>query len=123
MTFEGVADVSLTGSRLSALGGNAVFISNEARDVEITANTIVDVGDSGVAVMGDLLRSTGLGARQFPYNVSVRNNTIREIGRFGKQVSGLFISTAGFVTASDNVISGSPSRCATKAAPFSQFCV
>jgi hypothetical protein len=33
VTFEGVADVSLKASMLSALGGNAVFISNDAKNV------------------------------------------------------------------------------------------
>ena len=55
---------------------------------EISGNNISDIGDSGVAIMGSMLRSTGLGARQFPLNVSVSANTIRDIGRFGKQVTG-----------------------------------
>ena len=107
--MEGVADVSLTASALTALGGNAVVISRDAKRVEIAENVVTDVGDSGVVVLGDMLRSTGLGARHYPLNISVSGNNITEIGRFGKQVSGLFISTAGFVTASDNRISGSPS--------------
>lgn len=109
VTFEGVSDVSLSDSVLVTLGGNAVFISGDSKNVVVSGNDISDVGDSGIAVLGSMLRSTGLGARHFPLNVSIRHNTIREIGRFGKQVAGLFISTAGFVTASDNTISGSPS--------------
>eukprot|EP01043_Picozoa_sp_COSAG02_P024333 COSAG02_NODE_1327_length_13220_cov_11.602241_7_plen_476_part_00 len=109
VTFEGVDDVSVSDSHLTALGGNAVFVSNDAKNVAINGNEILDVGDSGVAILGDMLRSTGLGARQYPLNVSVRGNTITEIGRFGKQVTGVFVSTAGFVTVSDNVISSSPS--------------
>ena len=88
VTFEGVADVSLTDSTLSALGGNGILISNDAKNVELSNNTISDIGDSGVVVLGSMLRSTGLGARHFPFNVSITGNTIQEIGRFGKQVTG-----------------------------------
>ena len=52
VTFEGVADVSLTDSTLSALGGNGILISNDAKNVELSNNTISDIGDSGVVVLG-----------------------------------------------------------------------
>ena len=67
------------------------------------------VGDSGVAVSGSLVRSSGLGNLNFPNVVDVSNNTIFDIGIFGKQVSAVFISASGNVTVSDNRISGSPS--------------
>ena len=67
------------------------------------------VTTQGVAVVGTLVRSNGLAGLNFPLRVSVARNTIREIGVYGKQVTGVYVSVAGFVDVTDNVIGGSPS--------------
>lgn len=107
--IEGAQDLSVRGCTVAKTGGNAVFISHANQDISIEENTISEVGDSGIAVVGTLVRSNGLAGRNFPLRVSVARNTIRQIGVYGKQVTGVYISVAGFVDVLDNVISGSPS--------------
>jgi len=108
--FEAVSNVTFSDGHVHGVGSNAVFVSHAAREVSICGNRLgPDVGESGVAVMGSLVRSTGLGGLNFPLRVNISGNRISEIGSFGKQVSGIFVSIAGFVTMSDNVIHGSPS--------------
>ena len=100
----------MRGCRVSRTGGNALFVSHAARDVALEDNEVgPGIGDSAVAVVGSLVRSSGLGGRNFPLRVSVARNHIHDIGVYGKQVSGVYISVAGFVNVSDNTIHGSPS--------------
>lgn len=108
--IEGARDVSVRGCTITETGGNAVFISHAGEDIAVEDNAIgPGIGDSGVAVVGSLVRSNGLAGRNFPLRVSVARNTISEVGVYGKQVTGVYVSTAGFVGVLDNVISGSPS--------------
>ena len=102
--------VSVRGCRVSRTGGNALFVSHAARDVALEDNEVgPGIGDSAVAVVGSLVRSSGLGGRNFPLRVSIARNHIHDIGVYGKQVSGVYISVAGFVNVSDNTIHGAPS--------------
>eukprot|EP00937_MAST-01D_sp_MAST-1D-sp2_P000443 g443.t1 len=108
--LEGVRDVSVARCTLRAVGGNALFVSHAAQDVAITENEIGgDIGDSGVAIVGSLTRSTGLGALNYPRRVNVTRNRIHGMGVYGKQVTGVYVAVAGAVSVTDNTIHGSPS--------------
>eukprot|EP00935_MAST-01C_sp_MAST-1C-sp1_P002386 g2386.t1 len=107
--LEGLAHSSISFCTISMIGSNGVFVSNAAQNISIVGNEIAQVGESAVAIMGDLHRSTGLSALNYPLHINVSSNYMHDIGIYGKQTTGVFISTAGFVTVQDNVIHTSPS--------------
>jgi hypothetical protein len=128
ITFEGVADVSLSDSNLVALGGNAVFVSNDAKNVDISGNNISDVGDSGVAILGSMLRSTGLGARHFPLNVVSDSHILSSCAVVwlplccgthieNDTVSSFFLRASGTILFKGLGVSGSRSRACSSAPP------
>lgn len=96
------------------LGGNALMISEYARDTTITDSEFSWIGDSGISQMGsvkydrsgnrspesnDLMDATD---GMHPEGTRVQGCVFREIGVYGKQVSG-FASALGYNT----VINGS----------------
>ena len=121
--LEGTKNVRIHDCELSNLGGNAVFISDYNRDVEITGNHIHDCGASGISFVGspEAVRSPsfqydefvplsemdtvkGPKTNKYPSNSLVDDNLIYRIGRVEKQTAGVQIAMAMDITVSRNSI-------------------
>jgi hypothetical protein len=97
--MEGAEDCSITQCTFKDVGGNAIFVSNYNRRLEVCNNLITQVGDSAICVVGTKNASIGSN-HKYPANIDIANNTIHDIGIFGKQTAGVFISISR-----DNIIS------------------
>jgi len=97
--FEGTEDCSVENCFFDSVGGNAVFINNYNKRVKVFNNTITEAGESGVCIVGS--KHLTLGSNHaYPAECIVSNNSIHDIGQFGKQTAGVFISVS-----ENNVIS------------------
>lgn len=50
--FEGTENCSVEKCFLDAVGGNAIFVNNYNRNINISGNTITEAGDSGICLVG-----------------------------------------------------------------------
>ena len=95
------------------VGGNGVTVSKYARDIVISNNEIVRIGDSGILVVGDLKYETATpwdhsvdGA--YPLNTTVSGNLIHELGLFTKQTAGFFQALAANTSVIGNIVLNGP---------------
>lgn len=107
--FEAVSDVLISDCTVRNTGGNGVFLSNAAVNVTVQHCAVGHTGDSAIAVVGDMARSTGLSGRNYPENITIHSNAIHDLGVYGKQVSGVFVAVAASVNVSNNVFTSGPS--------------
>jgi hypothetical protein len=105
--FDGAEDCSVENCFFDATGGNAVFINNYNRCIHITGNTITKSGDSGICIVGSKHLTIGSN-HKYPAEIEVSNNLIHDIGVFGKQTAGVFISVSKDNTISHNHIYNLP---------------
>jgi hypothetical protein len=120
---EGAEDCTLSDCTFTGLGGNAVFLSHYNRRVTVSDSVFSDIGDSAVAIVGsdDAVRSlkvhrkrhvplteidTAIGPRtqDYPGDCRVHNNLMYDLGIFGKQVAGVYLSACQGITVSHNTI-------------------
>lgn len=123
--IEGASYCSIKNCFFDAVGGNAVFIDNYAEYINITGNIITECGESAVCLVGKShLNFNGsykcefCGAehpwawdelsKEIPSNCVIDNNLIHDIGVFGKQVAGVFLSIAKSNIISHNHIYNTP---------------
>ena len=125
--FDGAEDCTVNDCFFDAVGGNGVFISNYARRVNVIECHFGQIGESAVCLVGndDAVRNLGMhkvryashdgidttpGPRSlnYPANCRIYNNLIHEIGLFGKQTAGVYISAAEKITISHNTIYHAP---------------
>ncbi|REG81849.1 right-handed parallel beta-helix repeat-containing protein [Algoriphagus antarcticus] len=111
--MDGTENCTIENSVFSALGGNAIFISNYNRNVSIKDNLIEDIGASAISLVGDpdAVRSAtfnyyefveeedidtipGPKSLNYPSNSLIAGNLIRNIGQIEKQVAGVQIQMA-----------------------------
>lgn len=121
--LEGAEDCTIADCTFAGLGGNAVFLSNYNRRVTVSDSLFRDIGDSAVAVVGsdDAVRSlevhkkrhvaltdidtaTGPKTPDHPADCTVHNNLMCDLGVFGKQVAGVYLSACRGITVSHNTI-------------------
>jgi len=121
--LEGAQDCTITDCTFTGLGGNAVFLSNYNRRVTVSDSLFSDIGDSAVAIVGsdDAVRSlevhktrhvplteidTAIGPKtpDYPSGCTVHNNLMYDLGVFGKQVAGVYLSACRSITVSHNTI-------------------
>ena len=121
--FEGTEDCAIKDCTLSDLGGNAVFFNLYNKNSSVEGCHIYDVGASGVCFVGDISTARaenynigegpaldtmdftrGPANNRYPQNCTVDNNLIHNIGTVEKQVAGVHISLAAYVTVSRNSI-------------------
>ena len=121
--IEGVENVSVTHCEFVNLGGNAIFVSNYNRNVQIMNNHIHDCAGSGICFVGspDAVRSPSFQYDEFvplaqidtvkgpknntyPAKSLVDNNLIHRTGRLEKQTAGVEIAMAMDITVSNNSI-------------------
>lgn len=121
--LEGARDCTISDCTFTGLGGNAVFLSNYNRRVTVSDSLFYDVGDSAVAIVGsdEAVRSlevhkkrhvplteidTAIGPKtaDYPGHCTVHNNLMYDLGVFGKQVAGVYLSACRSITVSHNTI-------------------
>ncbi|MCC2684506.1 MAG: peptide-binding protein [Paenibacillaceae bacterium] len=113
---EGAEDCRIASSFFDAPGGNALFISRYNVRIAVEDCLFTEAGESAIAIVGKSrlnkqksytcpycgnVHPWGFDPpnEHFPRECTIRNNLIHDIGIYGKQTAGLFLS----VTA-DNVI-------------------
>ncbi|MEC3908505.1 right-handed parallel beta-helix repeat-containing protein [Tamlana sp. 2201CG12-4] len=125
--IDGVEHVSVKHSNFEDLGGNAVFVNDYARKVEISHNRITRIGASAICFVGDTtaVRSPVFGYSEYvtyedmdkvigpknnlyPANCIAHDNLIFDFGQIEKQTAGVQIDMAMSITASHNSIYKAP---------------
>ena len=121
--LEGARDCTISDCTFTRLGGNAVFLSNYNRRVTVSDSLFHDIGDSAVAIVGsdNAVRSlkvhkkrhvplteidteVGPKTQDYPGDCKVHNNLMYDLGVFGKQVAGVYLSACQKITVSHNTI-------------------
>jgi len=125
IVIEGAEECSIESCFFDAVGGNAVFINNYARSIEVIRNVFTECGESAVCLVGKSHLNFDktydcqfCGAthpwgwdkpcEEIPSSCIVHNNLIHDIGVFGKQVAGVFLSLSKENTISHNHIYNTP---------------
>ena len=117
--MEGVEDCTLDDCFFDAPGGNAVFVSNYARRVEITGCKITEAGGNGICFVGSpkavrsprfeyhqtftfdqIDKEPGPKSPDYPANCRVHDCLIHSIGRVHKQSAAVQISMSEEITVS-----------------------
>jgi hypothetical protein len=130
--IEGAEDAAIEDCDFDHVGGNAVFLSNYNRRVAVRGCRFYHTGESAVALVGspaavrnyqtwddqDLLGrkwisdpakidpTPGPRTPDYPADCVVENSVMAEIGDFGKQVAGVFISMSHRITVRHCTIHG-----------------
>ncbi|MRI02235.1 PDZ domain-containing protein [Kriegella sp. EG-1] len=121
--IEGSEQVKINNCEFANLGGNAIFVSNYNRNINIEGNHIYNCGASGISFVGnpEAVRSPSFQYHEFvefskldtikgplnndyPSKSVVDNNLIYRIGRLEKQTAGVEISMAMDITVRNNSI-------------------
>jgi len=122
--FEGAEDCSVSNCRFIGLGGNGVLLSNYNRRVTVSDSLFTDLGDSAVLAVGsneavreyrvhrtfhvplDQLTDLAPGPKtpDYPGECRIHNNLMHDLGVFGKQVAGVYLSAAQDIHVSHNTI-------------------
>lgn len=121
--MEGVENCKVLSCGFFNLGGHAVFVSNYARNVEVSSCHISHTGGSGICFVGntDAVRSAnfhykeytkyedldlniGPKTNEYPAKCIAHDNLIHNIGEVQKQMAGVQIAMAMDITVSHNSI-------------------
>ena len=89
--MEGAEDCRIEHCNFDSVGGNAIFLNNYTRRNRICSNTIAEAGDSAICLVGNRHKAIGSNC-PYPANNIISGNVIHDIGVFGKQTAGVFIS-------------------------------
>ncbi|MCX6328102.1 MAG: PDZ domain-containing protein [Bacteroidia bacterium] len=125
--IEGAERISIENCEFDSPGGNAIFISNYNRSVNISGNYIHDVGAGGINFVGNpsAVRSPlfeysqsnspqtidtvpGPANKDYPSGCKAYDNLICSTGRIEKQTAGVNLSMSSEITVSHNSIYNVP---------------
>ena len=123
--LEGCEACCIKNCFFDAVGGNAIFINNYARSLEISGNVFSECGESAICLVGKShlnfnksYQCKYCGANhpwgwdepseEIPSACKIHNNLIHDIGVFGKQVAGVFLSLSKENIISHNHIFNTP---------------
>ena len=123
--FDGAENCAVEDSHFDAVGGNGVFVSNYGKGIRVSGNLFTESGESAVCLVGKshlnpekTYTCPKCGAKhwwgwdepsgEYPEECVVSNNLIRDIGVYGKQTAGVFVSMATKNTISHNKIYNTP---------------
>ena len=100
-------DCAVTRCFFDQVGGNAVFLDRDNRRARIAASTFSGAGESAICIVGAQNEAYGT---KTPYSTDtvIENNHIHDIGAFGKQVAGVFVSSAFRTTIRHNLMHSLP---------------
>ncbi len=121
--MDGAKNCLVNNCKFYQLGGNAVFVSNYARNIEVSSCHMANIGASGVCFVGnsDAVRSpnyhykeytkyedldleVGPKTNQYPAKCIAYDNLIHNIGEVEKQTAAVQIAMAMDITVSHNSI-------------------
>ncbi len=105
--IEGTEQCSVDGCFFDAVGSNAVFVGDYNAGASVKGCVVTEAGESAVCVVGSRHKVYGSN-NAYPSDTLVENNYIRDIGAFGKQVAGVFVSIARGVTIRRNLMHSLP---------------
>jgi hypothetical protein len=123
--LENAEDIHVTNCFFDAVGGNGVFVNYHARRIDVSNNTFIEAGESAVCLVGEShLDLDGTytcpfcgnehnydydePSDRYPAECTVSNNLIHDIGVFGKQTAGVYLSLGMKHTVSHNHIYNVP---------------
>ena len=123
--LDGCEGCGIENCFFDAVGGNAIFINNYARSLEISGNVFSECGESAICLVGKShlnfdksYQCKYCGAEhpwgwdepsnEIPSACLIHNNLIHDIGVFGKQVAGVFLSLSKENIISHNHIFNTP---------------
>lgn len=132
--MDGAEDVKVTDCNFEYVGGNGVFMSNYNRRNIVSACRFFHTGESAVCLVGDpnsvrwyatwddpeihgrswnemrkgMDLAPGPKTNNFPEECVVENSIMYELGDFGKQIAGVFISMSRKIRVSHNTIFNVP---------------
>lgn len=122
--MEGAEDCAIENSFFDAVGGNALFINGHNRRIRVYGNTFSNTGDSAVCLVGRNNMDESktwtcplCGAKrpwdfaevdEYPAECLISNNRMHDIGVYGKQTAGVFITMSRKNTISHNHIYDMP---------------
>ncbi|MCG8580606.1 MAG: PDZ domain-containing protein [Bacteroidales bacterium] len=121
--MDGAENCQVTQCNFYQIGGNAVFVSNYARNIEVSSCHMANIGASGICFVGsaDAVRSPnfhykeytkyedldleiGPKTNQYPANCKAYDNLIHGIGEVEKQTAAVQIAMAMDIHVSHNSI-------------------
>lgn len=107
--LEYVVRSEVYGNEFQFMGGNAVFVSRYARDIEIRRNSFYALGSSAILMVGDPLFNSSRPVNRVKdenhvERVLVSENVASEIGLVVKQSAGVFLSICRSIFVERNVI-------------------
>jgi len=121
--FENTEHCLVQDCTFTDLGGNAVFISDYNRHVDIKGCLFEHLGESAICFLGnnhavrsgaircennipldEIDRIPGTKSPEYPAFCIIEDNLIRKIGMIGKQTAGVFVSKSQDITISHNTI-------------------
>lgn len=118
--MEGTRNCKIEKCHFKELGGNAVFVNNFNRKVEVSECLFENLGASAICFCGDtdaryarmpideMVLHPGPKTTNYPANCTVYNNLMHSLGTIEKQVAGVHISMAKDITVSHNTIYNVP---------------
>ncbi len=125
--IQDAEQIRIEDNNFEGLGGNAIFISDHAREVSVTGNLIEQIGASAIAFVGSpsavrspsyqynhfipidsMDKQPGPRTNDYPASCRAYDNLIHDIGRIEKQVAGVEIDMASGITVSHNTIYNLP---------------
>ncbi len=126
--FEGTENCSIENCEFNQIGGNAIFMNSYNRNSTVKGCHIYDIGANAICFVGDtsavrnpkfvpygppvsddeLDLTPGPKNNKYPAYCVADNNLIHDFGKVEKQVAGVQISMAAFITVSSNSIYDCP---------------
>jgi hypothetical protein len=91
--MQGAENCSVQFCHFDAVGGNALFMNNYNLHNRVYGNWISEAGESAVCLVGS--KQLTLGSNHaYPAENTISNNKIHDIGVYGKQTAGIFVSVS-----------------------------
>jgi len=124
LRFDGSEACEVRDCVFTGLGGNGLFLSNYNRKIEVSGCHFSNLGESAVLVVGSdsavrelrVHRSPHIPLAQlgdtepgpktpdYPSDCRIQDNLMHDLGVFGKQVAGVFLSACARIEVSHNTI-------------------
>ncbi len=123
--FENAEQCEVRNCHFTGLGGNALFINRWNRSIRVALNHFQDLGDSAVCVVGESHMDLkggyrchycekehswgwGMPSDRIPSECVIEDNVMHDLGIYGKQTAGVFVSLAKRITVRANHIYNTP---------------
>ena len=106
--IEGAENITIAQSLFTQVATNALVLSNWNRNVTVTHNEFVWLGDSGIIIVGSTSGLDGVTNTNQPDLITVSHNLLHETGAYVKQSAPTFVALSRRVEFSHNVLFNVP---------------